>query len=653
MLGIEVGGLFGCREGSGCTEDSVRQSVQKYYDLGVRHIFPVHVFNNDFAGTAFYMDAFNIGNAITTGSLFESRDCGREGYNFQFIGTSALASWLEQFAAFTLTPYDHSADCNAKGLTPLGESLIQMLMKMIIDTDHMSELSMQRMLELAEANNYPVVGGHSWFLDISKHSKRSEMEKTADDLQRIRKLGGMVSAILDQGNTTEITTYRPDIPHDCGKSSKSWAQAYLYAVDQMGGAGVGIGSDFNGFAGEPAPRFGSDACDGDVQTAQTGGVQYPFTVIGGNGQTMDKSIVGTKAFDINYDGLAHVGMYPDFIQDLLSIGLSDNDLKPLFRSAEQYIEMWEKIEGNSITPPQVTINSAAPANTMGWNNQNVPLTIAANQPVNGLPIADLSWNSTGAEMLPASIVQLQAVGGAAFASVTIFSEGVTNVTASAVDTAGNKGGPANFTVKLDKTPPTITGTAATTANSYDWYHSSVTVNFTATDAMSGVASLTPASTILSGEGTGLTATATANDYAGNSSAYTISGINIDKTPPAITFANNAKAYTVDALVNITCTATDALSGIASANCPAANEPAYQYNLSTNPLSATATDKAGNVASVSATFTVVVTPESLSNLTAQFLANKALAGGMPRTCRQSRALPTLQRSKAQSVHTSTP
>jgi microsomal dipeptidase-like Zn-dependent dipeptidase len=97
----------------------------------------------------------------------------------------------------------------------------------------------------------------------------------------------MVLAILDQGHASDITTYRADIPHDCGKSSKSWAQAYLYAVAQTGGAGVGFGSDFNGFAGEPAPRFGPDACDGDQQAAQTGGVGYPFSVIGGNGQTME------------------------------------------------------------------------------------------------------------------------------------------------------------------------------------------------------------------------------------------------------------------------------------------------------------------------------------------------------------------------------
>jgi hypothetical protein len=43
-------------------------------------------------------------------------------------------------------------------------------------------------------------------------------------------------------------------------------------------------------------------------------------------------------------GLAHYGMIPDFLQDGRNIGLTDKDLTPLFSSAEDYIQMWEKCE---------------------------------------------------------------------------------------------------------------------------------------------------------------------------------------------------------------------------------------------------------------------------------------------------------------------
>jgi hypothetical protein len=37
-------------------------------------------------------------------------------------------------------------------------------------------------------------------------------------------------------------------------------------------------------------------------------------------------------------------MLPDFLQDLKNIGLSPDQLKPLFYSAEDYVQMWERAE---------------------------------------------------------------------------------------------------------------------------------------------------------------------------------------------------------------------------------------------------------------------------------------------------------------------
>ncbi len=48
-----------------------------------------------------------------------------------------------------------------------------------------------------------------------------------------------------------------------------------------------------------------------------------------------------REFDINVDGMAHYGMLPDFLQDLRNIGLSSDDMAPLFRSAYDYVEVWD------------------------------------------------------------------------------------------------------------------------------------------------------------------------------------------------------------------------------------------------------------------------------------------------------------------------
>ena len=49
--------------------------------------------------------------------------------------------------------------------------------------------------------------------------------------------------------------------------------------------------------------------------------------------------VGHREFDINVDGFAHMGMFPDFVAELRAVGLTDEDLDPLFNSAEAYISI--------------------------------------------------------------------------------------------------------------------------------------------------------------------------------------------------------------------------------------------------------------------------------------------------------------------------
>jgi hypothetical protein len=60
--------------------------------------------------------------------------------------------------------------------------------------------------------------------------------------------------------------------------------------------------------------------------------------------SLARAVVTPGHWRIEAFGLAHVGMLPNLVQDLRQIGVSDNDLTPLFRSAEGSISMWEKAE---------------------------------------------------------------------------------------------------------------------------------------------------------------------------------------------------------------------------------------------------------------------------------------------------------------------
>jgi hypothetical protein len=113
---------------------------------------------------------------------------------------------------------------------------------------------------------------------------------------------------------------------------------------------VALGTDMQGGIVQPGPRFGNDACSGakDQNVEKVSQmlpipkmVGYPFQY-GKMTQPMGQQQVGRRFFNYNTDGLANVGMLPDFIADLYQIGLNDDDLKPLFQSAEGYIRMWER-----------------------------------------------------------------------------------------------------------------------------------------------------------------------------------------------------------------------------------------------------------------------------------------------------------------------
>ena len=67
----------------------------------------------------------------------------------------------------------------------------------------------------------------------------------------------------------------------------------------------------------------------------------------GDNEPLSRYVFGRRDFDINIDGVAHYGMLPDFLQDVRNAGLSAGDLAPLFRSAEDYIQMWEKCESRA------------------------------------------------------------------------------------------------------------------------------------------------------------------------------------------------------------------------------------------------------------------------------------------------------------------
>jgi microsomal dipeptidase-like Zn-dependent dipeptidase len=339
VLGIEVDYLFDSYPDSPPDAGQIKAAVQKYYDAGVRYVFPIHFADNAFGGTAFQNAMQSDGVAVQINTP---------------LGTFETPYVLQTEDGTSLGYEREGGRRNARGLTDLGRLLLQEVIGkgMLFDVDHMSYKSRAEALGIAEAANYPVVSGHTGFIDVCLGDKRHEGQMTGAEVERIRALGGMVAPIIAQGSIDTIKTWhRPDgtsVPHRCGGSTNSFVQAYLYAVEKMRGGAVGLGTDFNGFAGVPGPRTGPDACPGGRAgpAVHEASPAYPITAV--SGVQLDRSQIGNKSFDIADDGPVHVGMLPDLIADIAAMGVREPEIEPLRQSAKSFVGVWQKADHSNV-----------------------------------------------------------------------------------------------------------------------------------------------------------------------------------------------------------------------------------------------------------------------------------------------------------------
>jgi microsomal dipeptidase-like Zn-dependent dipeptidase len=554
ILGVEVDSLGNWRRAEDLetlsqgdanrARELIGAELDWLYGLGVRQITPIHLINNAFGGTAIYMRFLETVNLFVTGERWEVEDAWETGVRYRLdrdgddvvddlertlaisgrrrtMNRRSLIDHIpgisDLFEAWQ-APKTGRGHANVRGLSSFGRILLEEMMArgMLIDVDHMSEKSLDAALALVEAHDYPVMCSHTWLRDLhysadvefdedkidaygtsDVHKVANEAGKRGDQIERIARLGGVIAPIINQGDMAGLRRCMPEladkIPAPCTGSSTAWAQAYLYTVAKTGGRGVGIGTDINGAAALPGPRFGPFAAFGAKNDdrrmeerrceidKQTNGVAYDEPIrdyrwyrfdaadpgaydeeeediwqavaqyqagfnpwihrhpsgdlpepsvrrameaarirheqdkvdemtegfwaadlripvaddqledwpmprraaylarkqpvpeaaewqdqrtralaariktisaqwerMQGDNRPLTRSKAGQRRdFDYNVDGMAHYGMLPDFLQDLRNVGLTAEDLAPLFRSAYDYIEMWSTCESRA------------------------------------------------------------------------------------------------------------------------------------------------------------------------------------------------------------------------------------------------------------------------------------------------------------------
>ncbi len=231
-----------------------------------------------------------------------------------------------------------------------------------------------------------------------------------------------------------------------------------------------------------------------------------------------------------------------------------------------------------LTPP-VTSVGGLPS---GWVNHAVTLTLSA--------------VDTGT---PNGISTFYGIDGPATTPyggpISVTTQGVTTVSYRSVDAPGNQEATRTATVRIDTTPPTITGSLMTTPTPCGWCRTPAVVHFSAADALSGLSSVTP-DRVIASDGASQSVTGIAVDEAGNTATVTVSGIDVDCTPPKTT-DDHVASYTGGAVVHLT--ATDTFSGVATTtwtlNGHAGSGTLVQSStVGTNTLQYRSIDHAGNV-----------------------------------------------------------
>jgi hypothetical protein len=199
-----------------------------------------------------------------------------------------------------------------------------------------------------------------------------------------------------------------------------------------------------------------------------------------------------------------------------------------------------------LTLPGITASASQAANANGWNNADVTVTFLCTDSLSGIKTCT--------------------------SPITLDNEGAgQSATGIAVDNADNSASVTVNGINIDKTAPTINGSATPSPNGNGWNKTPVNVHFACNDALSGVYSC-PSDALLSSEGAGQSVSGTTYDNAGNSAIAIVEDINIDLTAPAINISLDPATpdgdngwYISPVTVHFAC--SDSLSGLASA-CPA-------------------------------------------------------------------------------------
>jgi microsomal dipeptidase-like Zn-dependent dipeptidase len=346
VLGVElddIGSLTGSQPNSALIAE-----VDRLYGEGVRYIFPIHLVDNPIGGSAVYVALFDYANEYEQGSAY-ALTCSQPADDIGEVLNTAVPAELEAAEEAKLgkeLPTPPSLACtttgtgnmNTKGLTAAGIAAIQEMMNkhMLIDIDHMSQLSANATISLAQQHAgylYPLFSGHNGIRTFSAgiNQGSSERSLTAEQYQEIGKLHGMAGV-----GSAQLT-------------ADKWLAMYQQVTQNMGqSTGAGFGTDMDGMEFGMRPRCSAPLSSNGQCPSPISSVQYGTGTMSGCAAVplLPISTEGNASWNYNSVGVAHYGMLPDFLQDVASMSGGCAVINNMNAGAYYFYETWRIAEGN-------------------------------------------------------------------------------------------------------------------------------------------------------------------------------------------------------------------------------------------------------------------------------------------------------------------
>jgi Bacterial Ig-like domain (group 3) len=241
----------------------------------------------------------------------------------------------------------------------------------------------------------------------------------------------------------------------------------------------------------------------------------------------------------------------------------------------------------------VAVGAAATTLTVAVGPNAITATVTPANLAAGTPTGTVQFSVNG-DVVGTALLNSSGIATLAY---TVPTDAVGHVAAAYLGGADFTGS-AGSTSRSD---PTITTTVTSTRpmTHRGWYSGPVTVRFACADGSAQLTSPCPAKVTLtrSGGGQSVTRIVTATD--GGAAAATVTGINIDRTPPRVhvTGARNGGVYRGTPR-HLVCVAADALSGVA--RCIVRTSPGHD---GLTRYTATATNGAGRSATIHGSYRV--------------------------------------------------